>query len=209
MAWGPLMPHLQCFERHIPKDTHRYPQRFTDAHMHPPSPAQPHNPSRAWVGKAGHTAQRGLVSGLGRGMDGSGQSGLPAGAHSPVPKPGQLLQSWVKREGEGYARALQPALPLAQLGVTILDSFPRGRSGTLAASPGSSPRRGLCPITTLGPKWTLPWQPRRAGPGGGGGRGEGGARQPDPLSGQRHGCGCCGQGSSQGGLRAGSGPRQL
>lgn len=100
-----------CVHTQVPIETHV----STRASPAPPS-LQPHSPSRAWVGKAGHTAQEG--PGV---WDGEENGWLwPEWPGSrclfPVPKPGQPLQSWVEGEGKGSARALQPALHLGMAG---------------------------------------------------------------------------------------------
>lgn len=63
-------------------------------HTHVHTPGHLHSPSGAQVGKAGHTAQEGTVSGTGRRKAGSGQSGLAASALSQSPNRDNLSKAW-------------------------------------------------------------------------------------------------------------------
>lgn len=87
------------------------PSGHTRVHTHTPlPPVHPHSPSRAWVGKAGHTAQEGPGVWVGRRRDGSGQSSLAASAHSQSPGLDNLYTAGWRERGRGLPRRA-PCLP--------------------------------------------------------------------------------------------------
>lgn len=175
-----------------------------------PPTVQPHSPSRAWVGKGGHTAQKG--------------PGVWDGAWQQMPS----SQAWTTsiKLGGGRGKGLCPGpagcpppwsllRPPPRHGVTVLSSFPRGGSGALASQPRQLPRGGQGQDSRWGPLGCLKQTPpsttvavRVCWPRLGGDSGHR-TRQPAPQGGQSPGWGAEGHRSTQLGRTVGSGPRRL
>lgn len=81
-------------KEHTHTCTHTGTHKDLCTHTHVHTPGHPHSPYGAQAGKVGHTAQEGTVSGMGRGKDGSGQSGLAASALSQSPNLDNLYKAW-------------------------------------------------------------------------------------------------------------------